>query len=92
MIPGYRTAPTAIGRARRCSSGKSTWTLSHCAWKAAKRPVMVWKRLAHASRDPHICGKSDAAIAVARRKIEVGNAAVAGMARVDGKMGRAVEL
>src|SRR6266478_5314976 len=33
-----------IGRARRCSSGKSTWTLSHCAWKPAKRAVMVWKR------------------------------------------------
>src|SRR5258705_523391 len=33
-----------IGRARRCSSGKSTWTLSHCAWKSAKRAVMVWKR------------------------------------------------
>src|SRR6202030_3251578 len=33
-----------IGRARRCSSGKSTWTLSHCAWKPAKRSVMVWKR------------------------------------------------
>src|ERR1700687_5331561 len=26
-----------MGRARRCSSGKSTWTLSHCAWKPAKR-------------------------------------------------------
>src|ERR1700732_492785 len=35
-----------IGRARRCSSGKSTWTLSHCAWKPAKRSVMVWKTLA----------------------------------------------
>src|ERR1700730_11521403 len=33
-----------IGRARRCRSGKSTWTLSHCAWKPAKRAVMVWKR------------------------------------------------
>jgi hypothetical protein len=32
------------GRARRWSSGKSTWTLSHCAWKPAKRAVMVWKR------------------------------------------------
>src|SRR5271169_2390256 len=30
--------------ARRCSSGKSTWTLSHCAWKPAKRSVMVWNR------------------------------------------------
>src|SRR5262249_27202753 len=50
LIPGYRTAPTVIGRARRCSSGKSTWTLSHCAWKAAKRPVMVWKRSRTASR------------------------------------------
>src|SRR6266436_711566 len=39
-----------IGRARRCSSGKSTWTLSHCAWKPAKRAVMVWKRSRTASR------------------------------------------
>src|SRR4029077_8411398 len=39
-----------IGRARRCSSGKSTWTLSHCAWKLAKRSVMVWKRWRTASR------------------------------------------
>src|SRR6202040_2336988 len=39
-----------IGRARRCSSGKSTWTLSHCAWKPAKRSVMVWKRWRTASR------------------------------------------
>ena len=31
-----------IGSAMRCRSGKSTWTLSHCAWKPAKRPVMVW--------------------------------------------------
>src|SRR6267378_1608321 len=38
-----------IGRARRCSSGKSTWTLSHCAWKPAKRPVMIWKRSRTAS-------------------------------------------
>src|ERR1700741_4959011 len=33
-----------IGRARRCRSGKWTWRLSHCAWKPAKRAVMVWKR------------------------------------------------
>src|SRR5437588_12088912 len=39
-----------IGRARRCSSGKSTWTLSHCAWKPAKRAVTVWKRSRTASR------------------------------------------
>src|SRR6266403_3646851 len=39
-----------IGRARRCSSGKSTWTLSHCAWKPAKRAVIVWKRSRTASR------------------------------------------
>src|SRR4051794_28545581 len=39
-----------IGRARRWSSGKSTWTLSHCAWKPAKRAVMVWKRSRTASR------------------------------------------
>src|ERR1700692_1420796 len=39
-----------IGRARRCSSGKSTWTLSHCASKLAKRSVMVWKRWRTASR------------------------------------------
>src|SRR5437016_7484161 len=39
-----------IGRARRCSSGKSTWTLSHCAWKPAKRAVMLWKRSRTASR------------------------------------------
>src|SRR6202035_5021376 len=37
-------------RARRCSSGKSTWTLSHCAWKPAKPSVMVWKRWRWASR------------------------------------------
>jgi len=30
--------------------GKSTWTLSHCAWKPAKRAVMVWKRSRTASR------------------------------------------
>src|SRR5438445_9700999 len=39
-----------IGRARRCSSGKSTWTLSDCAWKLAKRAVMLWKRSRTASR------------------------------------------
>src|SRR5712672_2329508 len=39
-----------IGRARRWSSGKSTWTLSHCAWKPAKRPVIVWNRSRTASR------------------------------------------
>ena len=32
-----------IGRPRRCSSGKSTWTLIHCAGKPAKRPVTAWK-------------------------------------------------
>src|ERR1700757_3140245 len=42
--------PMVIGRARRCSSGKSTWTLSHCAWKPAKRSVMVWKRWRTVSR------------------------------------------
>jgi mannose/cellobiose epimerase-like protein (N-acyl-D-glucosamine 2-epimerase family) len=25
------------GKARRCNSGKSTWTLSHWAWQSAKR-------------------------------------------------------
>jgi len=44
------------------------------------------------SQDPHICSKSDTTIAIARRKIEVGNATVTGMARVDGKMCCAVEL
>src|ERR1700704_2075085 len=39
-----------IGRARRCSSGKSTWAVSHCAWKPAKRAVMVWKRSRTESR------------------------------------------
>src|SRR3982750_2492242 len=34
----------------RCNRGKSTWTLSDCAWKAAKRSVMVWKRWRTASR------------------------------------------
>jgi hypothetical protein len=43
-------------------------------------------------QDPHICSKSDKAVAIARRKIEVGDATVAGMARVDGKMRRTVEL
>jgi len=43
-------------------------------------------------QDPQICRKSDAAIAIARRKIEVGDAAIAGMARVDGKVRRTVEL
>src|SRR6266403_5166572 len=49
-----------IGRARRCSSGKSTWTLSHCAWKPAKRSVMVWKRWRTASRwsSPFLSRKS----------------------------------
>ena len=42
--------------------------------------------------DPHICSKSHAAVAIARRKIEVGDATVAGMAWVDGKMRRTVEL
>src|SRR5215475_6774968 len=27
----------AMGRAIRCRRGKSTWTLSHCAWKPAKK-------------------------------------------------------
>jgi hypothetical protein len=31
-----------MGRAIRCRRGKSTWTLSHCAWKPAKRSVMAW--------------------------------------------------
>src|ERR1700687_4986646 len=30
------------GRAIRCNRGKSTWTFRHCAWKPAKRSVMVW--------------------------------------------------
>ena len=30
--PGYRTEPMVMGSAMRCSNGKSTWTLSHCAW------------------------------------------------------------
>src|SRR5437660_12864436 len=49
LDPGI-AAPMVIGRARRCSSGKSTWTLSHCAWKPAKGAVMVWKRSRTASR------------------------------------------
>jgi hypothetical protein len=24
----------AMGKAMRCRRGKSTWTLSHCAWKS----------------------------------------------------------
>src|ERR1700730_10926099 len=49
-----------IGRARRCRSGKATWTLSHCAWKPAKRSVMVWKRWRTASRwsSPFLSRKS----------------------------------
>src|SRR3954451_21739179 len=38
------------GKATRCRIGKSTWTLRHCAWKRAKRSVMVWKRCRTASR------------------------------------------
>src|SRR5690242_18050202 len=30
-----------MGRAMRCNSGKSIWTLSHCAWQEAKRSVMT---------------------------------------------------
>ena len=43
-------------------------------------------------QDPQICSKSDPAVTIARRKIEVGDATVAGMARVDGEMRRTVEL
>src|SRR5208337_4305481 len=39
-----------IGWARRCSSGKSTCTLSHSAWKPAKRSVIAWKAVRTASR------------------------------------------
>src|ERR1700738_2081990 len=63
-----------IGRARRCSSGKSTWTLSHCAWKPAKRPVMVWKRWRTASRwsNPFLRRKSARLLETnsLRRKVE----------------------
>ena len=31
LIPGYRTEPMVMGSASRCSRGKSTWTLRHCA-------------------------------------------------------------
>jgi hypothetical protein len=43
-------------------------------------------------QDPHICSEADAAIAITRDQVEVGDAPVAGMARVDGKMCRAVQL
>ena len=43
-------------------------------------------------QDPQIGSKSNAAVAIARRKIEVGDATVAGMARVHGKMRGTVEL
>jgi hypothetical protein len=39
-----------IGKAIRCSNGKSVCTLSHCAWKPAKRSVMAWKVWRTASR------------------------------------------
>jgi hypothetical protein len=44
------------------------------------------------NQDPQICSEPDAAIAVTRHKIDVSDAPVAGVARVDGKMCRAVEL
>jgi hypothetical protein len=40
-----------MGRAKRCSSGKSTWTLRHWAWKLAKRSVMSWNRVRTAVTD-----------------------------------------
>jgi hypothetical protein len=36
-----------IGKEMRWSSGKSTWTLSHCAWKPAKQSVMAWNFRPH---------------------------------------------
>src|SRR5438552_7827481 len=39
-----------MGRAILCSRGKSTWTFRHCAWKPAKRSVMVWNLSRTASR------------------------------------------
>src|SRR4029077_17099695 len=66
--------PTVVGRARRWSSGKSTWTLSHCAWKPAKRAVMVWKRSRTASRwsNPFLRRKSARLLDTnsLRRKVE----------------------
>lgn len=58
LDPGI--ADRADGDRQGESSGKSTWTLSHCAWKPAKRSVMVWKRWRTASRwsSPFLSRKS----------------------------------
>jgi hypothetical protein len=38
-----RRGATHRHAARRCPRAE-IWTLSHCAWEPAKRPVMVWNR------------------------------------------------
>ena len=39
---GISDRAMVIGRAIRCRSAKSTWTLSHWAWKLAKRLMVAW--------------------------------------------------
>src|SRR6266403_563284 len=41
FIPAQWTEPVVIGKAMRCSRGKSTWTFNHWAWSPAKRSVIA---------------------------------------------------